>query len=160
MNELIVNKALEIATEAHAGQTRWNGSPYIEHPKAVMKIALELIKNDAFLDEYDTEIAVSCILHDAGEDSVKWKNKEKELVYFLGESVPTQYFHDGMVVTTLETLNKNNFDHYFDYIIGCSCDSLARIVKMADLTHNLLDAKPGSLRDKYMLALHILERAG
>lgn len=159
MNSLIVNKAVESITEAHAGQTRWDGSPYVGHPIAVMKITFELIKNEFLWEDMETEIAITALGHDL--EDTKWNGKEKEFVEYLEKLVSPEHIdHRNIVIKSLQILNKHNHKNYFEYIIACSCDNLARIVKMADLTHNLIDSKPGSLRDKYMLALHILETAG
>lgn len=57
----MIEKAYRIADEAHAGQLRKSGDPYITHPLAVAAILAEL--------GMDSECIVAAILHDVVEDT-------------------------------------------------------------------------------------------
>src|SRR6185295_9978198 len=60
-DEVRLQKAYEIATEHHAGQTRSSGDPYISHPLAVMEILTRF--------EADEDTLIAALLHDLVEDT-------------------------------------------------------------------------------------------
>jgi (p)ppGpp synthase/HD superfamily hydrolase len=58
----LVKKALNFATEAHAGQVRkYTGNPYIVHPIEVMNIVQTVV--------HDDEMLAAALLHDVVEDT-------------------------------------------------------------------------------------------
>ena len=128
----IVKTAKQIATEGHKGQKRWNGKDYITHPEAVAGLV-------------DTsELKIVAWLHDIIEDT---KITADDL---LDRGIPKY------LVKMVEVISKHEGEDYFNYIMRCKHYPITRIVKIADLTHNLSDLKKGSMRDKYMLAKYIL----
>lgn len=132
--------AAQIATDAHEGQTRWDGeTPYISHPAAVAQALIA--------DGYDEDFVAVAWLHDVIEDT---KLTARDLI---DKGIPPY------IVSAVETLTKKKGESYLDYILQVSADVLAREVKMADIRHNMscFDKKSGSLYAKYELALHILE---
>ena len=56
-----IEEAYNIAKEAHGGQKRCSGEPYIMHPVAVAKILFKL--------GMDNECIISALLHDVVEDT-------------------------------------------------------------------------------------------
>ena len=72
----MVEKAYEIAYNAHKDQKRKSGEPYIIHPLCVAIILANL--------ELDKETIVAGILHDVVEDTVM---TEEELAKVFGEEV-------------------------------------------------------------------------
>lgn len=135
-------QVLKIAGEAHRGQFRKDAkTPYIEHPKAVA----EILKNKYNI-EYCDKIIQIAYLHDVLEDT----DITSELLCEMGVSLK--------VINCVVTLTHSRSESYIDYILRIKqLGGWARIVKIADLTHNLNDLQAGSLRDKYMLAKYILE---
>src|SRR5580692_8505950 len=57
----LVERAVEVATAAHAGQTRLSGEPYVSHSVAVATILAEL--------GLDTTAVTAGVLHDVVEDT-------------------------------------------------------------------------------------------
>ena len=57
-----IRAAFEFADEAHAGQKRKSGEPYIIHPLAVAQIVAEELK-------LDSESIIAALLHDVIEDT-------------------------------------------------------------------------------------------
>ena len=126
-------QCLEIAKEAHKGQTRWNGESYIIHP---------LFVATQFTDE---RLKCIAILHDVIEDT----NCDKEMLYAKGVR--------GDIVAIVDVLSRRTGESYKDFILRICEVKSAIMVKIEDLKHNLSDLKAGSMRDKYELALFILE---
>ena len=71
----MIEKAYGIASEAHEGQLRKSGEPYIIHPLCVAIILADL--------ELDKETIVAGLLHDAVEDTVM--TTEEIVKEFSGE---------------------------------------------------------------------------
>lgn len=135
--------AENIAREVHKNQKRWNNSPYIKHPEAVAETILHVYTHSTKIAE------LQCIawMHDVLEDS-----DDPEIEKKLRRQFPPE------IVNAIKVLSREKGEDYFDFILRCAQNELARKVKIADISHNLIDLKPGSLRDKYLLARFILEK--
>jgi len=128
-----IKRAEEIAREAHKGQIRWGGSPYIEHPTRVA------------LSFNDLDCKIVGWLHDVIEDT---DITAQDLVN-KGISV--------RLVNSIKNLTKKEGENYYVFIMRIATDKIATKVKIADIEDNLSDnLKEGSLKDKYRLARHIL----
>ena len=131
--------AARIATEAHEGQTRWDKRiPYITHPQAVARSIIEE-------DIYDEEHVAAAWLHDVIEDT-DWTYDK-----LLEAGV------DWHIADAVRVLSKKEGQSYVEYILKVAEHSIARVVKMHDLKHNMSDLKSGSMKQKYELAYYILE---
>lgn len=127
--------ALKIATELHEGQIRKvSGLPYIVHPIAVA---------DKFDDE---DLKVCAVLHDVIEDT---SMTIRTLMQF--------YDLSNKQAKILNSLTKKKSIAYNEYIMDFEYDFNARMIKIEDIKHNLSDLENGHQRDKYLLALHVLE---
>lgn len=132
-------KMLEIATEAHKNQKRWDGSPYINHPIAVSK---------CFSRQHENDLCIIALGHDLFEDTD-----------ITIEDLKNAGFSDN-IINGINILTKQPTQKYLDYILYCRSNYYTREVKKADLKHNLsdLDGKRNkSMKDKYELAYYILE---
>ena len=111
-----VSLAEKIATEAHAGQFRRTGEPYIEHPRAVVNRV-----------SGDTDAQVVAWLHDVIEDT------EVSAERLRAEGIP-QHLVDAVVLVT-----KTKGQSYEDYLQDIAASPLAKKVKIADMLSNLAD---------------------
>lgn len=127
-------KCLEVAEEAHKGQKRWNGEPYINHPLFVVS---------KFEEE---KLKCVAILHDVIENS----SYDRSILSFKGVS--------NDIIDVVEILTRKESESYKNFILRICKNQEAIRVKIEDIKHNLSDLKQGSLRDKYELALLILEK--
>lgn len=110
----ILEKALEIATEAHKNQKRWDGiTPYISHPVAVAEGV-----------ETEEEKAVA-LLHDVIEDS------NLDLNFLINQG-----FSDN-ILNAVFILTKRKGENYLDYLKRITTNRTALLVKISDLNHNL-----------------------
>lgn len=151
----IIQKAIEFATKAHAGQKRKDGKDYITHSIAVLEILKEELEERT--NETRINIALAALFHDIAEDSGYYKNKEDLVVSEFLEFIGGIGFFDVKRLTyTLKTLNKNNYGDYLEYILAVRRNLCATYVKRGDLIHNMSDLKEGALKDKYRLAEYIL----
>lgn len=154
--------ALRLATQYHSGQTRWDKNiPYITHPIAVSELAQDYFCNKDFSwfsriyiylnspgeQEILDVISAVCILHDILEDTIA----TSEILREAGI--------DEKVIQPIEAITKrpDKSESYLDYIMRVKKNPVARLVKICDITHNLISLKHGSMRDKYGLAKYILE---
>jgi (p)ppGpp synthase/HD superfamily hydrolase len=133
-----VELAKTIATNAHEGQKRWGGEPYIVHPEAVAKTVAG----------YGWEHESVAWLHDVVEDT------PLTLGYLLDAGIPYE------VVRAVEFLTHREEQTYLAYILELRKHEMVRRIKLADIECNLNDSKDrknkNSVRDKWMLAAHIL----
>ena len=122
-----ISKAYAVAAEAHQGQNRKSGEPYITHPVAVATIVAEL-----GLD--DTTIAAA-LLHDAVEDTGLSLN-DVELEF--GEEI-------AQIVDGVTKLDRIKFDtkeaqqaaSMRKMLVAMAKDLRVLIIKLADRLHNL-----------------------
>ena len=126
--------AEQIAREAHKGQKRTIGrkEDYIEHPKRVAS-------------HFSTEESqIVAWLHDVLEDSdlTGYDLEDKGI--------------DMELVGVVYILTKRD-ESYLTYILRIKEDKFATKIKIVDLRDNLEKLPNGNLREKYLMALHILE---
>ena len=123
----LVKAAYSCARDAHEGQTRFSGEPYITHPVAVATILAEM--------RLDAEAIMAALLHDVIEDTPVTK---EELTQQFGESV-------AELVAGVSKLDKLKFrnrkeaqTHNFrKMMIAMSQDIRVILIKLADRTHNM-----------------------
>jgi (p)ppGpp synthase/HD superfamily hydrolase len=148
MKNNLLKIALRIAKKAHKGQFRRDGkTPYITHPVEVAK-KFEYLTYGKYSQYYSELLQAIALLHDVLENS---KMTAGELYLKL---------YNERIVNTVICLTKKDDENYKDYILRVSRVEFARLVKIADIKHNLstLELKNKTMRDKYRLALYILER--
>ena len=111
--ETLLDLAIAIANQAHAGQLDKAGKPYISHPLTVM----------AQMDTLESKIVA--VLHDAIEDS--------DLTI---EGLVKQGFPE-FITDAIAAITKLDGEQYKDYIMRVKSNAIARKVKIADVTHNM-----------------------
>ncbi len=125
MSNKLLQRAIEIATEAHKGQTDKAGAPYIEHPLRVMN-------SGATIDE-----KIVGILHDVVEDS-EWTFEA-----LAAEGFPPHIIAALRCVTRLSPQ-----EPYDKFIARVKKNPLATAVKLNDLTDNMDIRRLPYLSDK------------
>jgi len=144
----VIDKAYNVAREAHFGQLRYSGQPYIIHPIAVSKILLEL--------GMDSDSIVVALLHDTVEDTAIGLPKIKEM---FGEEIATLV--DGVTKlgkVPLSTKEEQQAENIRKMLLAMSVDIRVIIIKLADRLHNMrtLDfMRPQKRRDKALETLEI-----
>lgn len=132
MSKKRIEHAIKFATEAHNGQKRKSGDPYIVHPLAVMKIL-----EDWGMDE-DTVIAG--VLHDTVEDTEVTlddiKNEFGESVAFLVDGV-TKLSKARSGMRDIDTYLPQTRDNLLRLLVATGADIRVLIIKLADRLHNL-----------------------
>jgi (p)ppGpp synthase/HD superfamily hydrolase len=89
---------------------------------------------------------MAALLHDTIEDTYV----TSELLRQAGFPI--------MVIEMVQIVTKRPNENYFDFVMRIqeSGHVGAKMVKLADLRHNMSDLGEGSMKDKYRLAEHIL----
>jgi guanosine-3',5'-bis(diphosphate) 3'-pyrophosphohydrolase len=123
----IVLKAYEVAEEAHRGQTRKTGEPYIFHPVAVARILARL--------RMDHESIVAAMLHDTIEDTpVSWEDLEREFGAEVADLVEGVTKLDKMKFRTRIEADAESFRKL---MLAMSRDLRVVFIKLADRLHNV-----------------------
>ena len=122
-----VRRAYRFADEAHLGQMRNSGEPYITHPIAVAQQCAEW--------KLDAQALMAALLHDAIEDCGVTK---PELIERFGASVAELV--DGL--TKLEKLEfntreENQAESFRKMLLAMARDVRVILIKLADRTHNM-----------------------
>lgn len=122
-----VKRAYEVAKQAHEGQFRSSGEPYITHPVAVACIIAEM--------KLDHEAIMAALLHDVIEDT---PYTEEELAAEFGNST-------AEIVQGVSKLDKLKFrtrqeaqvENFRKMILAMTKDVRVVLIKLADRTHNM-----------------------
>lgn len=155
LHNMVVIEAWKIAEKSHAGQFRKDGQPYINHIMGVCKNVYKIIDKYTLTDNWKTIIWAVAILHDALEDNPEVSRPliEGELSKLFNTSEFDVFYRNLRAITK----KPKGEEEYVDYVLRVKNNLAARIVKIADLEHNMSDLAPGNLRDKYSLTKYFLE---
>jgi (p)ppGpp synthase/HD superfamily hydrolase len=126
----LLEKAIQIALEAHRGQTDRSGQPYILHPLRVM------------LRTRTEEARIVAVLHDVVEDS-NWT-----LETLRREGFPEE------IVGAVDALTKREGEPYEDLVNRAAADPLASEVKLADLEDNMDLRRQGKVEQEDLARLN------
>lgn len=122
-----IAESYEFAAEAHDGQVRFSGDPYISHPLAVACILASI--------HMDTDTIMAALLHDVIEDT-KWD--KAYLATHFGDKVAELV--DG--VSKLKQIKFENREHaqaenFRKMMLAMAQDIRVIIIKLADRLHNM-----------------------
>ncbi|PST92972.1 guanosine-3',5'-bis(diphosphate) 3'-diphosphatase [Photobacterium sp. NCIMB 13483] len=123
----VLRQAYLVARDAHEGQTRSTGEPYIIHPVAVARILAEM--------RLDIEALMAALLHDVIEDTEVTK---EDLACRFGDTV-------AELVDGVSKLDKLKFrdrkeaqaENFRKMIMAMAHDIRVILIKLADRTHNM-----------------------
>jgi GTP diphosphokinase / guanosine-3',5'-bis(diphosphate) 3'-diphosphatase len=108
-----LERAIELAAKAHAGQVDKGGQPYVLHPLRLMFAVRTLHER------------MAAVLHDVVEDT------DITLDDLVSERFPTE------VVAAVQALTKRPGESRIEAAHRAAADPIARVVKLADVTDNL-----------------------
>ncbi len=144
----MIKTAYQMAEEAHRGQKRLSGEPYVIHPIAVACILVDL--------GMDNESIVAALLHDVVEDtSVSSEDVGKK----FGASV--QHLVDGVTklgTIPLYTEEEQHAENIRKMLLAMAKDVRVMIIKLADRLHNMRTLQfmpPQKQRDKALETMEI-----
>ena len=122
-----VYDAYLFGAEAHAGQTRMSGEPYIYHPLAVARILAEM--------RMDHQSIIAALLHDVIEDTATAK---EHLASKFGDDVAELV--DGVSKLTqvkFESKKEAQAENFRKMILAMVKDIRVILIKLADRLHNM-----------------------
>lgn len=127
LNKEKIISAYTFAENAHNGQLRKSGEPYIVHPVAVAKILMEM--------GMDTDTVTASLLHDVVEDTDVTLS---EIKLKFGEDVAALV--DGVTklgLIPLSTKEEQQAENVRKMLLAMSQDIRVVIIKLADRLHNM-----------------------
>lgn len=132
-----LERAIEIAVQAHKGVKDKGGNTYILHPLRVM------------LSVKTEDEMIVAALHDVVEDSGNWDFEKLEAEGFSRD-----------VLEGLKSVTKSSDDENYDDFIGRALENpIGRQVKIADIRDNLNVTRMGELRDRDIERINKYKRA-
>ena len=132
-----LERAIEIAVEAHKGVVDKGGNPYVLHPLRMMFA----VSNE--------EEKIVAVLHDVIEDSIDWEFERLEKEGF-----------SAAVIDALRSVTKITEDEDYDaFIERAMTNTIGRRVKIADLRDNLDVTRIGELAEKDMKRINKYKKA-
>ncbi len=130
-----LEKAIQIAAQAHAGQKDKSGAPYVLHPLRMMM-------------RMESETAmIAAVLHDVVEDS-DWT-----LEQLRGEGFSEE------VLQAVDCLTNRDGESYDEFIARAETNAIARQVKIADLEDNMNVKRIGEMSPKDLARIEKYHRA-
>jgi GTP diphosphokinase / guanosine-3',5'-bis(diphosphate) 3'-diphosphatase len=152
-----IRRAYEVGAQAHEGQTRKSGEPYITHPVAVAGILAEL--------GMDAETIIAAILHDTLEDT---ELTSAQITAEFGQTVMALV--DG--VTKLDKVRFRSrqeaaAESFRKMLLAMARDLRVILIKLADRLHNMrtlgsmeVDARRRIARETLEIYAPIAQRLG
>ena len=127
----LIERAKAFVIKKHEGQYRRGGLPYCTHPIAVA----EMLEADGEAEE----VVLAGLFHDLLEDT---NATELEILQLGGEEV----------LRAVKLLTKQKGYTMSEYMQGILENPIAKAVKIADRTHNILSLKEAdeAFREKYL----------
>lgn len=123
----LVRQAYRFADEAHLGQLRNSGEPYITHPIAVAALCATW--------KLDAQALMAALLHDAMEDCGVTK---ADLIDRFG--APVAELVDGLTKLDklqFNTREENQAESFRKMLLAMARDVRVILIKLADRTHNM-----------------------
>jgi (p)ppGpp synthase/HD superfamily hydrolase len=134
-----IKKAYELANNLHRGQVDKSGMPYIDH---LIEVANQVDGKEAVM---------VALLHDAMEDQGVTRR------FLINQGFCAE------VIEAISLLTKND-DDYVSYIQRIKLNPLARVVKIADMSHNSdlsrlksVSEKDIARKEKYLKSIEMLQ---
>jgi len=142
----VVRLAYGFADEAHRGQMRRSGEPYISHPLATAYILAKM--------KIEVSIVIAALLHDVPEDTqVTLEEIEKN----FGKDIASMV----RGITKLGKLKYRGVERYIENLrkmfMSMAEDIRVMLIKFADRTHNLMTLEAQPTNKKYRIAIESLE---
>lgn len=138
-----LERAILLATTAHAGAVDKAGQPYILHPLRVM------------LAVSSEEERIAAVLHDVVEDT-EWTLEDLRREGF-----------SPIVVAAVDALSRRPGEEYLDFVRRAAQNPVARVVKRADVVDNMdlgrlpsPTARDRARLERYAAALAVLDGEG
>ena len=143
----VLEEAYRVAEEAHEGQVRKSGEPFIEHPLAVAEILADL--------RLDTTTLTAALLHDTVEDTEVTLGRIQQ---GFGEDV-------ARIVDGLTKLDRLEFrtrelaqaENVRKMIVAMAGDIRVLLIKLADRLHNMRTVQALSPGKQRRMATETLE---
>ena len=143
----LIKQAFEVAYDAHSGQKRGSGEPYITHP---VNVACKLAKL-----HLDHETIMAGLLHDVVEDTPVTKEQITEM---FGNTISN-------LVAGVTKLDKLQFNDYKEaqvanirkMVLAMVHDIRVILIKLADRTHNMQTLDGLRLDKRQRIAKETLE---
>jgi (p)ppGpp synthase/HD superfamily hydrolase len=139
----LLSFAIRLAKDAHWDQLDKIGNPSINHSLSVMRS----------LSSESEAVQITAVLHDVVEDTLVTLDDVQGMVF------------SKEIVLAVDAISRREDERYFDYIDRVVLNSIARLVKIADVKDNLNYERmcrlpkdqQRSLTKRYTKALLILE---
>jgi GTP diphosphokinase / guanosine-3',5'-bis(diphosphate) 3'-diphosphatase len=143
----LVREAYKFADEAHLGQFRASGQPYITHPIAVAGLVADW--------KLDAQAIMAALMHDTIEDQGVTKT---ELIQKFG--APTADLVDGL--TKLDKLHFNTREEsqaesFRKMLLAMARDVRVILIKLADRLHNMRTMQSMAADKRHRIARETLE---
>lgn len=142
-----IEGALNFSAQAHQGQTRQSGEPYITHPIAVARILAGL--------HLDRQAIMAALLHDVVEDT---PIRTEELVERFGKSVAEMV--DGLSKLDklqFETKEDAQAENFRKMLMAMARDVRVILIKLADRLHNMRTLGSVPLHKSHRIARETLD---
>ena len=147
-----IDHAIDFATQAHHGQKRKSGEPYITHPLSVAIILIDW--------GMDSDTIIAGILHDTVEDT---ETSLDDIESLFGHDV--SFLVDGVTKVSQARAGMRDLDHYLPQtkdnltklLIAVGQDVRVIIIKLADRLHNMQTLQFKSPEKQQKIARETLE---
>ena len=139
--------AFQYADNAHSGQLRKDGSPFVTHPLAVAEIVAEL--------ELDTDSIIAALLHDCIEDT---GSTHEEIAKLFGPAVADLV--EGVTkLTRVQYTSKEEeqMENLRKMLMAMAKDIRVILIKICDRLHNMRTMNYQSARKQREKALETME---